>query len=212
MRPERIVLVCGTGTEVGKTWVGSRLLRELRPRGCRWPPASRPSRSTSTRRDTGWGEPPMPRCWGRPRARTRTRCATRSAPTTGPWPPRWRPRPWAFPASAIGRPDRGAGLAAGTGCRWVWWRRPVGCGPRRRRTATPPTCSSQLAPDAVVLVSDAGLGTINGVRMSMDALATVTGAMPAVPDGGGPRPVRRPPRHPPAQPRPGWPIGSATGW
>jgi len=37
-----------------------------------------------------------------------------------------------------------------------------------------------LAPDAVVLVSDAGLGTINGVRMSMDALSTVTSAMPAV--------------------------------
>ena len=33
MRPERVVLVCGTGTEVGKTWVGSRLLRELRDRG-----------------------------------------------------------------------------------------------------------------------------------------------------------------------------------
>ena len=36
-----------------------------------------------------------------------------------------------------------------------------------------------LAPDVVVLVSDAGLGTINGVRMSMDALSgarTVDGA------------------------------------
>ena len=33
MRPERIVLVCGTGTEVGKTWVAGRILRELRSRG-----------------------------------------------------------------------------------------------------------------------------------------------------------------------------------
>ena len=32
----------------------------------------------------------------------------------------------------------------------------------------------------MVLVADAGLGTINGVRLSMDALATVTGSMPAV--------------------------------
>ena len=31
-----------------------------------------------------------------------------------------------------------------------------------------------LAPDVVVLVADAGLGTINGVRLSMEALSTVT--------------------------------------
>ena len=31
-----------------------------------------------------------------------------------------------------------------------------------------------------MLVADAGLGTINGVRLSMDALTTVTGSMPAV--------------------------------
>ena len=32
-----------------------------------------------------------------------------------------------------------------------------------------------LGPDVVVLVADAGLGTINAVRLSMDALATATG-------------------------------------
>ena len=32
----------------------------------------------------------------------------------------------------------------------------------------------------VVLVADAGLGTINGVRMSMDALATVTSTLAGV--------------------------------
>ena len=37
-----------------------------------------------------------------------------------------------------------------------------------------------LVPDVVILVADAGLGTINGVRMSMDALASVTGSMPGV--------------------------------
>jgi dethiobiotin synthetase len=37
-----------------------------------------------------------------------------------------------------------------------------------------------LAPDVVVLVADAGLGTINEVRLSMDALATVTCSMPSV--------------------------------
>ena len=39
----------------------------------------------------------------------------------------------------------------------------------------------ELGPDVVVLVADAGLGTINGVRMSMDALATVTDGTPPVP-------------------------------
>ena len=32
-RPERLVLVLGTGTEVGKTWVACRLARSLRQRG-----------------------------------------------------------------------------------------------------------------------------------------------------------------------------------
>jgi dethiobiotin synthetase len=41
-----------------------------------------------------------------------------------------------------------------------------------------------LAPDAVVLVADAGLGTINAVRHAMDALTTVTATV-----GGGGIPV-----------------------
>jgi dethiobiotin synthetase len=39
---------------------------------------------------------------------------------------------------------------------------------------------SSLNPDLVVLVSDAGLGTINLVRLSMDALDAVTETMPGV--------------------------------
>jgi dethiobiotin synthetase len=38
-----------------------------------------------------------------------------------------------------------------------------------------------LAPDAVVLVADAGLGTINAVRQSMEALVTVTGRGEGIP-------------------------------
>ena len=33
MRPERLVLVCGTATEVGKTWVSARVLGTLRASG-----------------------------------------------------------------------------------------------------------------------------------------------------------------------------------
>jgi dethiobiotin synthetase len=46
---------------------------------------------------------------------------------------------------------------------------------------------SVLAPDHVVLVADAGLGTINSVRLSLAALAT-TGASGAA-HGGAPAPV-----------------------
>ena len=48
VRPERVVLVCGTGTEVGKTWVGSRCSLSCGTGACRWPPANLPSPSTST--------------------------------------------------------------------------------------------------------------------------------------------------------------------
>jgi dethiobiotin synthetase len=34
-RPERLVLVAGTATEVGKTWVAAAVLAELRTRGVR---------------------------------------------------------------------------------------------------------------------------------------------------------------------------------
>ena len=96
LRPERMVLVCGTGTEVGKTWVAAGILSaSLRPAGCRWRPASRPSPSTSTRRASASEDRPTPSCWRRPRASTPMPSATRSAPTTGPWPRPWRPRRWA---------------------------------------------------------------------------------------------------------------------
>ena len=32
-RPRRLIVVVGTATEIGKTWVASRLLRELRAEG-----------------------------------------------------------------------------------------------------------------------------------------------------------------------------------
>ncbi len=37
------------------------------------------------------------------------------------------------------------------------------------------TLVAALAPDAVILVADAGLGTINAVRLSVDALVTLKG-------------------------------------
>ena len=60
--PDRLVLVAGTGTEVGKTWVASRLIGVLRGRrrGGRRPQAGPVGRSR--RRPGGAGRRP---CWPR---------------------------------------------------------------------------------------------------------------------------------------------------
>ena len=179
MRPERLVLVCGTGTEVGKTWVAARLLTELRSRGlpvaARKPAQSfdvdcrrRPPRRADRRRGAGGGVGRAPR----------RRSATRTAPTTGPWPRPWPPRRWACPPFTVAdlveeldwpaeRVEVGVVETAGgvrspqaaDGDATTWWR--------------------PSAPDLVVLVADAGLGTINGVRLSMDALAAATSGLPS---------------------------------
>ena len=82
---------------------------------------------------------------------------------------RWRPRPsggarspsptWS--TSWRGRPSSGS----------AWSRRPAASARRWRPTATRSTLVEAVRPDRVVLVADAGLGTINGVRLSMAALA-----------------------------------------
>jgi dethiobiotin synthetase len=43
-----------------------------------------------------------------------------------------------------------------------------------------------LRPDVVLLVADAGLGTINGVRLSVEALQPLTDGHPGNGRGGGP--------------------------
>ena len=67
-----------------------------------------------------------------------------------------------------------------------------------------------LGPDLVVLVADAGLGTINSIRLSIDALAGRPGHAGG-PGGGRAQPLRRQPRDPPSQPvwlerRDGYPV------
>ncbi len=56
-RPDRIALICGTGTEVGKTWVASKVIEELRSRG-RSVAARKPAQSfdiDARGRPHGWG-------------------------------------------------------------------------------------------------------------------------------------------------------------
>lgn len=179
MRPERMVLVCGTGTEVGKTWVCSRLLRELRKRGMSVA-ARKPAQSFDIDSDgarlggatdadilaAASGEHPDLVCHSF-RSYHRAMAAPMAAEALG-LPPfsirdlidemEWPPAPVQVGvvemAGGVRSPQAADGDVTGV--------------------------LAALAPDVVVLVADAGLGTINGVRMSMDALATVTREMPAV--------------------------------
>ena len=164
-RPERLVLVVGTGTEVGKTWVACRLAVALRRRGL-IVAARKPVQSYDAGDDL-----------------TATDAAL-LAHATGDHPAavcpqhRWYPVAMAPPmaAEALGRapftvadlvtelawpPAVGVGLVEAAG------------GVRSPLAADGDalTLAAALRPERVVLVADAGLGTINDVRLSTAALA-----------------------------------------
>ena len=80
-----LVVCTGTGTEIGKTWVGAVLSALGRP-GSPWRPASR--RSPSIRPTPGR---PTPTCSRPPRASIPTTCAPRTAGIRHRWRHRWPP-------------------------------------------------------------------------------------------------------------------------
>jgi dethiobiotin synthetase len=154
--------VTGTGTEIGKTWVGARVLARLRADGLRVA-ARKPVQSFAA----GDGATD----------------AEVLAEATGEEPGevcpahRWYERPLAPPMAAdvLGRApftiadlvgeitwpdDVAVGLVEGVG------------GPRSPLAADGDTVDlvRALAPSVVVLVADAGLGAINAVRLSAAAL------------------------------------------
>ncbi len=164
-RPERLVLVVGTGTEVGKTWVACRLARALRRRGL-IVAARKPAQSYDPGDDLSETD------------------AALLAHATGDHPAvvcpqhRWYPVAMAPPmaAEALGRapftvadlvselawpPAVGVGVVEAAG----GVRSPVAADGDAVRLA------EVLHPERVLLVADAGLGTINGVRLSAAALA-----------------------------------------
>jgi dethiobiotin synthetase len=167
VRPRRVVAVVGTGTDVGKTWVAARLLTDLRAAGLRVA-ARKPAQSFEPDDDpagldaavlgAATGEPPEEVC-----------------------PPhRWYGIPMAPPMAAerLGRPpftiqDLMSEL------RWPPDMDAVDvglvetAGGIRSPLAADGDCldlCGALAPDVIVLVADAGLGTINAVRLTLDAL------------------------------------------
>jgi dethiobiotin synthetase len=179
VRPERLVLVCGTGTEVGKTWVAAHLLTELRSRGltvaARKPAQSFDIDSAGIR----LGGPTDAEVLG---------AASGEHPDTVCHAFRSYHRAMAPPmaAEALGMDSFTVADLVGELSWPTGYPDPVQVGlVELAGGVRSPQASdgdstdvlTALGPDLVLLVADAGLGTINDVRMSMEALATVTAAM-----------------------------------
>ncbi|HLM16942.1 MAG TPA: dethiobiotin synthase [Acidimicrobiia bacterium] len=162
MRPHTLVLVAGTATEVGKTWWTAAVARELRTAGMQ----------VAARKPVQSGEP------GDATDSELLAAATGEDPDAVCPPGRTIPLAWAPPMAAreLGLPPFTTADLAG-GIDWpasvdVGLVEGVG-GPRSPISDDGDSVelAHLLAPDVVVLVADAGLGTINAVRLSLDALA-----------------------------------------
>ncbi len=172
--------MCGTATEVGKTWLSAQLLRELRARGTTVA-ARKPAQSFDIDAEGC-------RLGGATDAEV-LGAASGEDPDTVCHPYRSYHRAMAAPMAAevLGLPPFTVDDLIQE---LVWPSDPVQVGVvemaggvRSPQAADGDTTDviTGLAPDLVLLVADAGLGTINGVRMSMDALGTVTGAEVEIP-------------------------------
>jgi dethiobiotin synthetase len=161
-RPRTLAFVAGTATEIGKTWWTAAIARELRAAGV----------SVAARKPVQSGEP------GDATDAELLAAATGEDPATVCPPTRTHLLAWAPPMAAreLGAPRFStADLAAG-----IEWPAGVGVGlvegvggPRSPISDDGDNVdlARLLRPDVVVLVADAGLGTINAVRLSVAALA-----------------------------------------
>ncbi len=180
MRPDRVVLVCGTGTEVGKTWVAARLLMELRARG-RTVTARKPAQSFDVGRH---GE-----CLDGATDAEALGVASGEHPGDVCHAFRSYHRAMAPPiaAQALGLPPFTIADLVGE-LTWPLDRVDVGVVETAGGVCSPQADDGDvcdlvalLAPDLVVLVADAGLGTINSIRLTMGALAGPGGGTVDVP-------------------------------
>jgi dethiobiotin synthetase len=170
-----VVAVVGTGTDVGKTWVAARLLDDLRAAGRRVA-ARKPAQSFEPDDDPATRD-----------AAVLGAASGESAEDVCP-PHRWFDVAMAPPMAAewLGRPpftiqDLTSEL------RWPADPVDVGlvetAGGVRSPLAADGDClalCTALDPDVVVLVADAGLGTINAVRLTVDALSALSFALVVV--------------------------------
>jgi dethiobiotin synthetase len=165
-RPRHLVVVAGTGTEVGKTWVGARLLSLARSAGL-----TVAARKVAQSFDPGTG----------PTDAEVLAAATGEAPDEV-CPPHRSYEVAMAPFMAAERLGR-APFTLGDLLDEVRWGPGIDLGlvepaggvrsPMSADGADTVDLVAALAPDLVVLVADAGLGTINAVRLSLDALGDV---------------------------------------
>lgn len=163
-RPERLVLVAGTGTEVGKTWVACRLAVALRDREL-VVAARKPVLSYDSADDPATSDAAL-------LAR-----ATNETPEAVCPPHRWYPLAMAPPMAAeeLGRPSftiddlvhemvwpRGTAVGVVESAGGV--RSPLAS------DGDTVTLAERLNPDHVVLVADIGLGVLNAVRLALPVL------------------------------------------
>lgn len=163
MRPERLVVVAGTATEIGKTWVAARLIECLRDRGCAV--AVRKPAQSFDAGDEGSTDADV------------LAAAAGVAPGDVCPPHRWYAVPMAPPMAAehLGEPR----IALQELIDELTWNGPANValvetagGVRSPIAHNGDTVDLVVAIDAdlVVLVADAGLGTVNAVRTSAAAL------------------------------------------
>lgn len=163
LRPQQLIVVVGTGTEVGKTYVSSRLLRDLRASGL----------DVAARKPVQSFDPDDPYTDAHLLADASGESPTDVCPRN-----RWYPLPMAPPmaADALARPPFSLEDLASE----IQWPLPapnvafvetVG-GVRSPMASNGDAISliELLQPDIVLLVADAGLGTINDVTLSLEAI------------------------------------------
>ena len=162
-RPERLVLVVGTGTEVGKTWVACALARHLRAGGLR----------VAARKPVQSHDPAD----GRPTDADLLAAATGEPVGDVCAPGCTYPVPMAPPmaAEALGRPapvlaDLAGGLSWPPGTHVGLVEAAGGVRSPLAADGDAADLARLIRPDLVVLVADAGLGTIHAVRSAMTAI------------------------------------------
>jgi len=159
-RPKRLVFVSGTATEVGKTWWTAATARELRALGA----------TVAARKPVQSGEP------GSVTDAEHLAAATGEVPDAVCAPHRTYRLAWAPPMAAreLGEP----GFTTADLTRELRWPAAIDVGlvegvggPRSPVSDDGDNVdlAAALAPDVIVVVGDAGLGTINAVRLSVAA-------------------------------------------
>jgi dethiobiotin synthetase len=164
-RPDRLVLVAGTATDIGKTWVGGEVLTRLRAAGTTL--AARKPAQSADAGDPGPSDAAvLAAASGEP---VDDVCPPHRSYTVAMAPP--------MAADALGLPVPALDDLVGE-ITWpdpavqVGWVETVG-GPRSPigSDGDAVDLADRLNPDVVLLVADAGLGTVSSVRLGVDVFA-----------------------------------------